>query len=331
MPRLKIYSEKTINRLVARREGETKLGEKIGFISALEEMEKSKAEFVLFGVPEDIGVRANHGKRGTANAWEACLISLLNVQENKFLDPHKIIILGKLDCSVEMGKAANLEESDPNYYVKLGELVEQIDKSLSDLVTRIISAGKTPVIIGGGHNNAYGNIKGASEAFGKAVNVLNIDAHTDLRQLEHRHSGNGFSYALQEEYLEKYAVFGLQENYTPQYIFDQMDASEAIKYTLMEDLSKKGIFSSFRDSLEFVNKENFGLELDCDSIANFPSSAQSPSGFSLDEARELIRMTAKEKKCCYLHICEAIAREGFPTGKALSYLVTDFLKEKEHA
>ena len=35
------------------------------------------------------------------------------------------------------------------------------------LVNQIVRAGKIPVIIGGGHNNAYGNIKGSALALGK--------------------------------------------------------------------------------------------------------------------------------------------------------------------
>src|SRR5690606_20807701 len=139
-----------------------------------------------------------------------------------------------------------------------------------------------PVIIGGGHNNAFGNIKGAAEASGKAINVLNIDAHTDLRKLEHRHSGNGFSYALQNGFLEKYSVFGLHKNYTPQYIFEEMHASEAMQYRLLEELPQQNRREEFQQALDFVKEETFGLELDCDAIANFPSSAISPAGFNLE-------------------------------------------------
>ena len=51
----------------------------------------------------------------------------------------------------------------------LSELVIVIDKEVSHIVSIIIKAGKTPIIIGGGHNNAYGNIKGAALAFQKPI------------------------------------------------------------------------------------------------------------------------------------------------------------------
>lgn len=328
MAKLKIYDPRNAAHYLSTRPGETKLGEGIQFISSLEDLEESTAEFVLFGIPEDIGVRANYGKPGTSNAWNACLQSLLNVQHNQFFSPEKLLLLGELNCSFEMEKASNIDLSDPNYHSKLGKLVETIDQAVSSVVRAIVMAGKTPMIVGGGHNNAFGNIKGTSEALEMLVNVLNIDAHTDLRLLEHRHSGNGFSYAREQGYLEKYAVFGLHENYTPQYVFDEFEASADLDYWLFEELSGTDKFPAFKEALDLVKEKRFGLELDCDSIAGFPSSAQSPDGFLLDEVREMVRSAAKNRNCSYLHICEAVARDGFPTGKALSYLVTDFIKAR---
>ena len=331
MSQLKFYSEKQLSKMVAPRAGEIKLGEKIGLAKSLEDLDNTEAQFVIFGIPEDIGVRANYGKPGTSNAWQAFLEAFLNVQENQFNSGGNILLLGELDTSEEMMKAGNIDVSDPNYVQKLGDLVEQLDSAVSEVVKKVILAGKFPVIIGGGHNNAYGNLKGASEAFGHPVNVVNIDAHTDLRKLEHRHSGNGFSYAFKNGFLKRYSVFGLHRNYTPAYIFDEMNASGTFHYSLLEELPKQQRTAAFGESLDFVKEEKFGLELDCDAIENFPSSAVSPSGFSLDEARELLRESAKKRNCCYLHICEAVTTANYPTGKALSYLVTDFIKEKTYA
>jgi formiminoglutamase len=331
MSQLKFYSEKQIFKLISTRPGETKLGEKIQLATSIEDLEKTEAKFVIFGIPEDIGVRANYGKPGTSNAWQEFLKSFLNVQENRFNSGANVLLLGEINTSGLMQKAGNIDVSDPNYVQKLGDLVEQLDSAVSEVVKKVILAGKFPVIIGGGHNNAFGNIKGASEALEISINILNIDAHTDLRKLEHRHSGNGFSYAFKNGFLERYSVYGLHQNYTPQYIFEKMDTSQAFQYNLFEELPKHKRTETFDDHLDFVNGKKFGLELDCDAIANFPSSAISPSGFSLDEARTLLREAAKEKNCCYLHICEAVATEHFPTGKALSYMVTDFLKEKQDA
>ena len=327
MKELKLYDRKSIKKFISFRKGETKLGEKIQFISAPADLSESDAEFVIFGIPEDIGVRANYGKPGAASAWQAFLTAFLNIQHNRFIKEKNILLLGEIDTSEFMKKAGNIDISDVNYYQKLGDLVAELDKVVSEVVQSIITAGKFPVIIGGGHNNAYGNIKGASVALGKKINVLNIDAHTDLRLTDHRHSGNGFSFALKNSFLENYAVFGLHENYTPEYIFEEMQNSENLHYRLLENSGHEHS-RKFETSLEFVKDKVFGLEVDCDSMANFPSSAISPSGFALDEVRQFVSITAKEKNCIYLHICEAVDNGNYPTGKAISYLISDFIKNR---
>ncbi len=91
--------------------------------------------------------------------------------------------------------------------------VETIDQSVNQLVYSIVKAGKIPIVVGGGHNNAYGIIKGCALALKTKINTINFDAHTDLRALEGRHSGNGFSYAIDEGFLNRYFIFGLHENH----------------------------------------------------------------------------------------------------------------------
>mgnify|MGYP000518135647 CR=1 FL=1 len=67
----------------------------------------------------------------------------------------------------------------------------------------------------------------------------------------------------------------------------------------------------------------FGLEIDCDSIQNFNASAKTPSGFGIDEIRNMIKML-KNNPLKYIHICEAIPSST--TGKSLSYFVSDLIK-----
>ena len=328
---LKLYRSSDIEKLIAKRNGEVKFGENLQFVSSIEALDKNSAKYVLLGIPEDLGVRANYGKPGTSHAWKATLKSLVNIQVNRFNNPENIILLGEVECKEFMDKASNIDESDPNYYPKLGDLVKKVDQLLADIIETIITKNKIPIIIGGGHNNAYGNIKGAAKASNDPVNVLNIDAHTDLRQLEHRHSGNGFSYAIEGQFLCRYSVFGLHKNYTPEYIFKEMDFSENMKYDLVEDLLQypDELNRKFQKNIDWVANAKFGLELDCDSIADFPSSAKSPSGFSVNQIRNFIQMAGKNKNCCYFHICEAAPDRNFSgqVGKAISYFVSDFMSE----
>lgn len=327
---LKIYSEKEIVSFVKKRTGETKFGEKVAFVETLEALKKHPSKYVLFGIPEDIGVRANYGKAGTSKAWVAALDSLINIQYNQFTNAENVIILGEIDCETQMKQAETISEKETHYAEKLGELVLQIDHKVSEVVKKIIEAGKFPIIIGGGHNNSFGNLKGASDALKTSINCINFDAHTDFRPLEHRHSGNGFSYAFQKKFLNKYFILGLHQNYTSKGIFETLEKNtEKIKFNLFEDIAIKQKISfseALKEAENFCCNENFGIELDMDAIEMMGSSAISPSGFTLNEARRFLWYFSNKTKAIYVHICEGDPTDGiFPkqVGKAIAYLVGD--------
>ena len=333
---LKIYSEKDVFSLIKRRAGETKFGEKISFVEKLEDLKDHPSKYVLLGIPEDIGVRANYGNAGTSKAWEAALSSLLNIQSNYMTNAENLILLGEIDCDNQMKQAESLTAKEGHYAEELGELVSQIDHKVSQVLQEIISAGKFPIVIGGGHNNSYGNLMGASKALGAKVNCINFDAHTDFRSLEHRHSGNGFSYAFEDGYLDRYFIFGLHRNYTSEAVFNSMDKnSKRIRFNLFEDISVKQTLP-FSEAIEeaehFCCDKNFGIELDMDAIAMMGSSAISPSGFSVNEARTFVNHFSKNTNARYLHICEGAPSLGiFPNqvGKTIAYLVSDAISSSK--
>lgn len=326
MIQLHIQKQEQLNTLISFREGEAKLGESLQLCDSLDQIKDCSAHFVIFGICEDIGVQANYGNPGTHKAWKAFLRSFVNVQQNAYNIPSDILLLGHITVTPDTSPGQVSKQ-------ELGAIVSRIDRTVAQIVETIISAGKIPIIIGGGHNNALGNLQGAATALKKQINVINIDAHTDLRTTDYRHSGNGFRYALAHKpkpSLRNYTVFGLHKNYTPQYIFDFMHThSEQLQYELFEDLMAADILKKFNNHLDFVSTAPFGLELDCDAITNFSSSAQTPSGFALNEVRSLITATAKRALCCYFHICEAVPtkKNRNQIGKALSYFVTDFMRE----
>lgn len=327
---LKIYSKKDIFPFLKKRNGETKFGEKISFINTFENLKTHPAKYVLLGIPEDIGVRANYGNPGTSKAWEAALGNVLNIQHNHLTNVEKVILLGEIDCDTQMQQAEKISKDEPHSAEKLGELVSQIDHKVSEAVKTIIAAGKFPIIIGGGHNNSYGNLKGTSEALKKPVNCINFDAHTDFRALEHRHSGNGFSYAYENGFLNNYFIFGLHRNYTSDAVFKSMEKnSERVKFNLFETISIQETISfseALQEAESFCCIENFGIELDMDAIEMMGSSAISPSGFSLTAARKFVSHFSKNPNAKYLHICEGAPTTGLfsnQVGKAIAYLVSD--------
>jgi formiminoglutamase len=331
---LKFYTTKNLSKYISKRAGETKFGESVLSINEFNDLKSTPAKYVLIGVPEDIGVKANHGIPGTKHAWQACLKSLLNMQANSYTTPENLIVLGEIDCTAELKASETLDKEDEHYFEELGKIVSQIDTKVALVIENVVAAGKVPVVIGGGHNNSYGILKGCAQALQKPVNVINFDAHSDFRQLEHRHSGNGFSYAFAEGYLNKYFVFGLQKNYNSQNVLNTLDSkSDRISYNLFEQISikkTKPFGQAVKEAEAFTDtKHKLGIELDLDSIQDIPSSAKSPSGFSVNEARRFVSYFSSKENITYLHLCEAAPKPGTEdekqVGKLLAYLIIDFI------
>jgi formiminoglutamase len=332
----------TINQLAKNtqyRNGELKFGEKMLTVPVQEDafrfIEKCEAKFVLFGIPEDIGVRANHGRPGTASAWKSAIASIANIQHNKFCKGNQLLVLGCLDVSEQMEAVKKLDFTNINDRKKFSDLVVEIDKEVVYIISKIVKAGKIPIVIGGGHNNAYGNIKGTALAKGKPINAINIDAHSDFRILEGRHSGNGFSYAYEEGFLKKYFIFGLHENYTSKNVLNILkDIEDRVSYNTYDEIEirhEKEFQQELSKAFQFVNNDFYGLEIDLDAIPNIASSAMTLSGFSVAQVRQFIYHFAKSKHVSYLHICEGAPELGDEKnhqliGKLIGYMITDFIK-----
>lgn len=92
----KCYSKQDILSITHVRRFETRLGERLQAISNTnnleQSLEKSTAKFVLVGIPEDIGVKANYGGGGTDSVWRPFLDSFVNIQSNDFLEGGDILL-----------------------------------------------------------------------------------------------------------------------------------------------------------------------------------------------------------------------------------------------
>ena len=80
-------------------------------------------------------------------------------------------------------------------------------------------------------------------------------------------------------------------------------------------------------------EDNFsGIELDLNCIEQVLSNDVLPGGITVLQARQYVTFAAQDAKVAYLHICEgasqlADGRKNETTGKLISYLVSDFIKE----
>ena len=329
------YSRETLEEFYTPRKGETKVGDAIPLVKDINDLKNTAAPFVLIGIAEDIGVRGNLGVPGCAQTFAHFLKAFLNIQVTDHFNADQVALLGVMEFEEEMAEAEELKPSKPRHLERIRNLTYKIDLKVIALMEQVFKAGKTPVIIGGGHNNAYGLLRALSQAKGVKVNAFNIDPHADFRALEGRHSGNGFSYASAEGYLDKYHVFGWHQGYNNQNMTRSFAENQALSYTTFEALLSQTEEETLRDLVHQSSKLQgapLGFELDMDSVTHFPVSAYNPSGFELNTIRKMVRLIAFNSKPAYFHITEAApalaATSQLQSGaaKALAYLVFDFIK-----
>ncbi len=292
------------------RNGEQRVGD------YLSQQKLSNAKYVLIGIAENVGPQANLGRAGSENAYQAFSKVFFNSQFYPNSSIEQLAYLGQIRQITQPADRPNAME-----------MVKELDALLLEILTNNIASHQIPIVVGGGHNNALPLMRWAA-AKGK-LSVVNIDAHADLRPTDKRHSGNSFSFALQESLLESYGVFGLHEAFNNAHIRNQLQSS-AVTYRFYEDYLQ-GPYQLNDDVLGFIQHQHHavGLEIDMDSIANMPSSAFSPSGWSLDQIRGLLlKLNHSLPNIAYLNLTEAAPcdeKEDLIVGKALAYLVRDFM------
>lgn len=291
-------------------------GQKVAVCHSWEQLIDVEANYVLLGIPEDIGVRANMGRPGADASWKEFLGSFLNFQHTSLNNAGRFAIAGNVHVDDLMKKAQHLDAGIHKDRMELSEMVKEIDFRVSEAISTIIKQNKIPIVIGGGHNNCYPIIK----SFEK-IDVINIDAHTDLRVANGRHSGNGFSHALKDGKLNRYFMIGLQSNYLSQPMLDLITSNDQLDFGLLENDIKEQI----NRAQHHIDVTNYGLEIDMDVVTDFPSSAQSPVGYSFKELREIVAYLNGKQSPKYMHICEAAPQYGYKNqvGKALATLVND--------
>lgn len=141
-----------------------------------------EARVVLVGFPCDEGVRRNGGRPGAAGGPEALRRCLYRLTP----DPRHFDLFVDL-----IGHAADLGD------LVLDGPMEARQEALGDVLAPHLRRGAVAVVLGGGHETAFGHFLGYVRA-GLEVSLLNWDAHPDVRPLEggRGHSGTPFREAL---------------------------------------------------------------------------------------------------------------------------------------
>ncbi|GAB4393130.1 MAG: formimidoylglutamase [Gammaproteobacteria bacterium] len=155
---------------------------------------------VLLGFACDTGVIRNAGRAGAAQGPRALRCALSNLTLAQFATPENIIIydIGDIVCP------------DDN--------LEAAQTTLASLITQCLIQQCQPIVLGGGHEIAWGHYQGIAGANQHAsLGIINIDAHFDLRPLSQPNYGTSGTpflqiahHCQQQQNAFRYLCLGIQ-------------------------------------------------------------------------------------------------------------------------
>ena len=162
------------------------------------EPNNAKLRFGLLGFSCDVGIKRNLGREGAKLGPEAL---------RKALGP-----LAILKSTVEVYDVGDITCVDDD--------LEAAQSALAEAVHMLFKHNLIPIIIGGGHEVAWGHYQGIYKHYPQDnVGIVNFDAHLDMRPLTAEGKGSSGSPFLQiaEDHAQKnkrlnYNCFGIQRS-----------------------------------------------------------------------------------------------------------------------
>lgn len=278
----------------------------------------TKNSIVLLGFACDEGVIRNQGRKGAKAGPDHLRKALVN---------------SAIHCKVptEIYDAGNVTCDDKN--------LENAQELLARCVKTLIKAGSTPILIGGGHEIAWGHFQGISEALPKAdISIVNIDAHLDLRpKIEGKKGSSGTSFMqIAETHRDEglhfdYTCLGLQRNANSEALLAMAEKLQAT--TVFADTIHQGGESVCSSLLEEVSiradKIYLSICLDVFASPYAPGvSAPQVLGLTPWQVLPLVKQLAASGKVIGLDIAELnpnYDRDG-RTAQLAAALVTEFIQ-----
>lgn len=104
---------------------------------------------------------------------------------------------------------------------------EDLEKSQEELalhVTALLKNNHFPIVLGGGHEVAFGSFMGIHNHFKKDIAIINFDAHFDLRKNEVATSGTPFAQIASTCKEFSYMCLGVSKAANTKALFAQADA-----------------------------------------------------------------------------------------------------------
>lgn len=286
-----------------------------------EEKDYFNSTHVLIGCPQHIGVQRNNGRIGAAEAPNQIREQLYRLQvpeqtEIRLFDAGNII--------------TDIFDTEDELLNEFDDALEKIHYSLTHCVSKFLRDGKTVIVLGGGNDISYADVKAVSETSGP-VTAINLDAHLDMRKAERMTSGTPYRRLIEDKYLspDRLYEFGIRRESNSDYYLKDARKMGVHVLTLSE-LWGKGVVPEFRNILSQIGTPSLFLGLDIDSIQTSDApgvSATSPVGLSGREVLQCLRLARAHKGMKVFEITELNPRydRDNQTVKLAAQLIYGFL------
>ena len=226
---------------------------RVGQLIQFERDRQALPKAVILGFPSDEGVRRNNGRPGASGAPDEIRRYLYAMTPPAGSDAGDGEAMSKLlSETVDLG----------NLTVSMN--VEKAQQDLATILAPLLEEGIVPVILGGGHETAYGHFLAYAEA-GMETSIINLDAHPDVRILidDKPHSGSSFRESLLHESnaCKGYHVAGLQPHTTAK---AHLEFIENMKGTYL--MREETTLSAYSDLLEEARGDALMVSFDMDAV-----------------------------------------------------------------
>ncbi len=259
--------------------------------------EGSPGGFCIVGYACDEGVARNLGRRGAARGPLEIRRRLANLP---LCFPESV-------CLVDGGDVR-----------RGGGSVESAQEALADVVGEVVGSCLMPVVLGGGHDLAYGHYLGLSRslAAGTRLGVLSFDAHFDLRPLD-QGANSGTSFTQIARHCEavgrgfEYLCIGIQRSANTARLFRTADEL-GVEYLLARDVVDHDLDRAGRAIDRFCERVDaiyVTLCADVISSAFAPGvSASQPLGLHPETVLRLLKMVLRSGKVVAFDVAEVSPR-----------------------
>ena len=242
----------------------------------------------LLGYACDEGVKRNQGRPGAALGPDAIRTRLSKVAWHQ---DYKVVDVGNLTCT-----RGNLEKSQ---------------KDLSACVYTLLEKNAFPILLGGGHDIAYGHFQGIRTYLSdpeSSIGIINFDAHFDLRKVvEQANSGTPFFQILTDTNSNAaYLPIGIQKASNTVELFKTAN-DHGVAYILLDDCfqKEKEVYQKVESFISQHAKIYVSIDLDGFAAAYAPGvSAPAPIGLEPIFVLHLLQQILKSGKVISLDIAE---------------------------